>query len=147
MKRGFLFPGLLADWSRLVQTILGGTAFVRRRGALGVLACLSACASAPPWSDLMPTEPVTRPGIELVRKRADERLQAALRECYQHFVVNDCRREALERHREVLHRLRAQELNLNAQDRETRQRRLQSGSENAAPVPWPAPPQGPDTRP
>jgi hypothetical protein len=61
-----------------------------------------------------------------LRAREQDRLQNALRECYQRFAVNDCRREAMTRHNEVKHQLRTQELRLNALDREERQRKLQS---------------------
>ena len=76
---------------------------------------------------------MTRQEIEHYRGREQERLQTALRECYQRFAVNDCRREALTRHNEVLHQLRAQELRLNALEREARQRKLQADPPNARP--------------
>ena len=69
---------------------------------------------------------LTRQEIEQLRSREQDRLQTALRECYQRFAVNDCRREAMTRHNEVQHQLRAQELRLNALDREERQRKLQA---------------------
>jgi hypothetical protein len=77
---------------------------------------------------------MTRQDIDTFRGREEERLQNAMRECYQRFAVNNCRREALERHREVLHHLRTQELQLNALDREARQRKLQENPKPDAPL-------------
>ena len=91
--------------------------------AVGVLA---GCSSAPVWPPMPLPETMTRQEIDQFRGREDERLQQALRECYQRFAVNDCRREALTRHRDVLHHLRDQDLCLNALDREARQRKLQA---------------------
>jgi hypothetical protein len=102
---------------------------------------LSACSVAPTWPDLPLPETMTRASIEAYRGRAEERLQYALRECYQRFAVNDCRREALTRHRDVQHHLRTQELRLNALDREERQRKQQSlpdAKSPAAPVDTPS---------
>ena len=97
------------------------------------LAALSACSFAPPWPPMPMPDTMTRQEIEHYRGREQERLQTALRECYQRFAVNDCRREALTRHNEVLHQLRAQELRLNALEREARQRKLQADPPNARP--------------
>ena len=80
-------------------------------------------------------ESMTRQEIEQFRSREQERLQNALRECYQRFAVNDCRREAMERHNEVQHVLRAEELRLNALDREARQRKLQEPGASVSPEP------------
>jgi colicin import membrane protein len=95
---------------------------------------LTGCSFAPVWAPMPMPDTLTRQEIESFRARADERLQNALRDCYQRFAVNDCRREALTRHREVLHHLRAQELRLNAIDREERVRKLES-----TPIPGAAP--------
>ena len=100
-----------------------------RGGAWAVellLAGLSACSFAPAWPPLPMPDTLTRQDIERFRAREQDRLQNALRECYQRFAVNDCRREAMTRHNEVQHHLRAQELRLNALDREERQRKLQA---------------------
>jgi hypothetical protein len=84
-------------------------------------------------------EVMTRQDIERFRALGQERLNNALHECYQRFAVNDCRRDAMSRHNEVQHVLRAQELRLNALDREARQRKLgepgASGSENPSAAP------------
>ena len=101
-------------------------------GVMG--ATLSACSVAPTWPDLPLPESMTRASIEEYRAREEERLQRALRECYQRFAVNDCRREALSRDRDVQHHLRAQELHLNALDREERQRKLQSSPASTVPA-------------
>ena len=82
---------------------------------------------------------LTRAEIEQFRSREQERLQNALRECYQRFAVNDCRRDAMERHNEVQHVLRAEELRLNALDREVRQRKLQEPDASMPPEPVPPP--------
>lgn len=86
---------------------------------------LSACSLAPSWPPMPLPETMTRQQIEQFRSREQARLDTALRECYQRFAVNDCRREAMSRHHEVVHQLRQQELRLNALDREARQRKLQ----------------------
>ena len=91
-----------------------------------LLAGLSACSFAPPWPPLSLPDTMTRQQIEHFRAREEERLQNALRECYQRFAVNDCRREAMSRHNEVQHRLRTEELRLNALDRLERQRKLEA---------------------
>jgi hypothetical protein len=91
-----------------------------------LLGALSACSFAPPWPDMPMPETMTRADIEHYRAREQDRLQQALRECYQRFAVNDCRREAMTRHNEVQHQLRAQELRLNALHRDERQRKLQA---------------------
>jgi hypothetical protein len=95
-------------------------------GAMLVLCSVSACSFAPTWSPMPMPDTLTRQEIEQFRSREEDRLQTALRECYQRFAVNDCRREAMTRHNEVQHQLRAQELRLNALDREVRQRKLQA---------------------
>jgi hypothetical protein len=104
----------------------GRRLFVPAWGLSLLLAGLSACSSAPPWPPLPLPDNPTRQDIERLRAREQDRLQNALRECYQRFAVNDCRREATTRHNEVQHQLRTQELRLNALDREERQRKLQS---------------------
>ena len=115
---------------------LGGLALsVQKRGQLaGVVAAvvLVGCSFAPTWPPMPMPDTLTRVQVESFRSREEERLQAALRECYQRFAVNDCRHEALTRHREVMHQLRAQELRLNTLDREERQRKLQAQPETQA---------------
>jgi len=91
-----------------------------------LLAGLSACSFAPSWPSWSLPDTMTRQQIEHFRAREEERLQNALRECYQRFAVNDCRREAMSRHNEVQHRLRTEELRLNALDRQERQRKLEA---------------------
>jgi hypothetical protein len=112
---GQTVPGVACSlWSRLL-----GAGVVS-----GMLVLMAACSSAPAWPELPLAENVTRESIDELRARADARLNEALRECYQRFAVNDCRREAMTRHRELLHALRSQELRLNALDRAARQQRL-----------------------
>ena len=109
--------------------------FADQRGLLAGLvaaAMLAGCSFAPTWPPMPIPDTLTREQVESFRSREEERLQAALRECYQRFAVNDCRHEALTRHREVLHQLRAQELRLNALEREERQRKLQANPETQA---------------
>lgn len=101
-----------------------GAGLARACMRLCLLALMAGCSVAPVWPELPLPEHITRESIDELRARADARLYNALRECYQRFAVNDCRREAMERHRELLHILRAHELRLNAEDREARQRRL-----------------------
>ena len=91
-----------------------------------LLAGLSACSFAPSWPSWSLPDTMTRQQIEHFRAREEERLQNALRECYQRFAVNDCRREAMSRHNEVQHRFRTEELRLNALDRQERQRKLEA---------------------
>jgi hypothetical protein len=108
-----------------------------------VLCGVSACSFAPTWPPMPMPDTLTRQEIEQFRSREQDRLQTALRECYQRFAVNDCRREAMARHNEVQHQLRAQELRLNALDREVRQRKLQadpSALQPDADSPTPEPP-------
>ncbi len=125
---------LAVDASALGRRLRGGS-----WGVVLLLAGLSACSFAPPWPPLPIPDTLTRQDIERFRAREQDRLQNALRECYQRFAVNDCRREAMTRHNEVQHQLRTQELRLNALDREERQRKLQAtppdlppGSEGAS---------------
>ena len=118
---------------------VGGVPAARVRarlwGVVGGAVLLSACSFAPPWPPMPMPESMTRQEIEQFRSREQERLQNALRECYQRFAVNDCRREAMERHNEVQHVLRAEELRLNALDREARQRKLQEPGASVSPEP------------
>jgi hypothetical protein len=93
---------------------------------------LSGCSFAPAWPPMPMPDIMTRQEIDEYRGREDARLQQALRECYQRFAVNDCRREAYNRHREVLHLLRDQNLRLNALDREARQRKLDANPKRDA---------------
>ena len=139
MKRMSVVPTSLS--------ILAGSAAARLPGTTGLLpvmvsltlGAVSACSFAPTWPPMPLPETMTRQDIDHFRAREQDRYQNALRECYQRFAVNDCRREALTQHNEVQHQLRAQELRLNALDREQRQRKLQaspadgsSGREGAA---------------
>ena len=118
-------------------TVNGAMAFVRLQlwGVVGGAALLSACSFAPPWPPMPMPQTLTRAEIEQFRSREQDRLQNALRECYQRFAVNDCRRDAMERHNEVQHVLRAEELRLNALDREVRQRKLQEPDASMPPEP------------
>jgi hypothetical protein len=94
-----------------------------------VLGAVSACSFAPSWPPMSLPESMTRAQIDHFRAREQDRLQNALRECYQRFAVNDCRREAMNLHNEVQRQLRSEELRLNALDREERQRKLQNSPE------------------
>jgi hypothetical protein len=116
-------------------------------GVLGLgltllLLMLSACSVAPSWPSMPLPDTMTRQDIERFRALEQQRLDNALRECYQRFAVNDCRREATSRHNETQHVLRAQELRLNALDREARQRKLLEAENPGSSVPLPT-----DTRP
>jgi hypothetical protein len=124
MKRLFLDFGWSACHAVAPQTCSVGQRLSGACWRMCLLVFVSACSFAPTWPDLPLPENITRESIDELRTRADARLSEALRECYQRFAVNDCRREAMERHRELMHTLRTHELRLNALDREARQRRL-----------------------
>jgi len=102
---------------------------------LPVLLC--ACAQGPkPVSPVFP-DSMSREQIAQARQQEAILYDRELRECYQRFAVNDCRRDALTRHRDVLHALRAIELKLNEQQRQQRIQLLQESS--PAPEPGKAP--------
>ena len=93
---------------------------------LPVLLC--ACAQSPkPASPVFP-DSLSREQIAQARQQEAILYDRELRDCYQRFAVNDCRRDALTRHRDVLHALRAIELKLNEQQRQQRIQSLQEPS-------------------
>jgi colicin import membrane protein len=86
---------------------------------------LGGCSQTPKLTPPLFPDSLTREQVALERQREEQLYDRELRDCYQRFAVNDCRREALARHREVLRSLRAIELNLNEAQRQQRSQRLQ----------------------
>jgi hypothetical protein len=116
---------------------------------LAAAAALSACSSAPPppadliaartqpaaaappeGQPLAPWLAAERERIESERQAAVQRFDAAERECWQRFAVNDCLNQARTTRRATLDHLRQEDLALNAVERQrrtaARQRELES---------------------
>ena len=70
-----------------------------------------------PDSDLPARIASERQRIEAERGAAEQAHDALMRDCWQRFAVNDCLREVRRKRYAALDPLRAQELELNAQER------------------------------
>lgn len=85
--------------------------------SLGFLA-LDAFAQQPPQEVDVPARLASeRQRLQAERSGIEQKHEASMRACWQRFAVNDCLREARRQRHAALDPLRAQELELNAQER------------------------------